>query len=227
MPNLAPLVDAGADQVVVLPREALLQGSASDDGAPAGAVLVITWSVVDGPGAVTFEDSSAVQTSASFEAAGVYTLRLSADDGLLVGSDDTIVEVLQNQAPVVEAGPDATLKLPDAASLTGSVVDDGLPDDILTTAWSKVSGPGEVTFADASSPETTADFSQAGEYTLRLTGDDGTLQAQDDVIITVQDPPESSASGCSCRTGRSAAASGWVLIALLLCFLARIRANAS
>jgi hypothetical protein len=36
------------------------------------------------------------------------------------------------------------------------------------TTWSKVSGPGLVTFADASAPSTTATFSAAGEYVLRV-----------------------------------------------------------
>ncbi|MGA2232620.1 MAG: hypothetical protein ABSH22_17115, partial [Tepidisphaeraceae bacterium] len=37
-----------------------------------------------------------------------------------------------------------------------------------TLAWTKASGPGDVTFADASKATTTATFSTTGEYTLRL-----------------------------------------------------------
>ena len=56
---------------------------------------------------------------------------------------------------------------------------------MVTTTWSKVSGPGEVTFANASAVDTTASFSQTGTYVLRLTANDGELQSSDDVIITV------------------------------------------
>ena len=40
----------------------------------------------------------------------------------------------------------------------------------ITVAWSKASGPGAVTFADATRAETTATFSQTGVYVLSLTG---------------------------------------------------------
>jgi hypothetical protein len=39
---------------VTLPSTALLSGSVRDDGLPPGAPLTIGWSLVSGPGAVTF-----------------------------------------------------------------------------------------------------------------------------------------------------------------------------
>src|SRR5205823_14797275 len=44
-----------------------------------------------------------------------------------------------NQPPAVNAGPDRTIDLPNAASLTGSARDDGLPSppSAMTTTWSK------------------------------------------------------------------------------------------
>lgn len=53
------------------------------------------------------------------------------------------------------------------------------------TVWSKVSGPGTVTFGDASAVDTTATFSEAGTYLLRLTANDGSFTTLDEVIITV------------------------------------------
>ena len=69
-----------------------------------------------------------------------------------------------NQAPVVDAGPDQTITLPSSANLNGTVTDDGLPNPpgTVTTTWSEVSGPGAVTFGDASAVDTTASFSAAG-----------------------------------------------------------------
>jgi hypothetical protein len=65
------------------------------------------------------------------------------------------------------------------------VTDDGLPDPpgVVTTTWSMVSGPGVVTFTNASALDTTADFSEQGAYVLRLTADDGQLTASDDIAI--------------------------------------------
>jgi hypothetical protein len=88
-----------------------------------------------------------------------------------------------NSAPVVYAGPDQVIKLPSAAPLYGQATDDGLPaGSTLTMAWSKVSGPGPVSF----SPQMTAvAFTTPGTYVLRLTATDGLLSASDDVMIVV------------------------------------------
>lgn len=92
-----------------------------------------------------------------------------------------------NQAPQVNASDEQTLTLPAGANLAGTVTDDGLPNPpgAVTCTWSKVSGPGTVTFANAASASTTATFSVAGTYVLRLTANDSALSASDDVQITV------------------------------------------
>jgi hypothetical protein len=89
-----------------------------------------------------------------------------------------------NQAPTVNAGPDQTITLPASANLTGTASDDGQPG-ALTTTWSRVSGPGTVTFGNASARSTTASFSAAGTYVLRLSASDTALTSTDDVTITV------------------------------------------
>src|SRR5262245_33469618 len=58
-----------------------------------------------------------------------------------------------------------------------------------TAAWSKVSGPGDVTFADPSAVVTTATFSQAGEYVLGVTADNGTAKATSTLTVKVELPP--------------------------------------
>ncbi len=97
-----------------------------------------------------------------------------------------------NQAPIVDAGPDQTITLPNSATLDATITDDGLPDPpgVVTTTWSQVSGPGTVTFADASAVDTTASFSAAGAYVLRLIADDSDLYTFDDLSIIVN--PEGS-----------------------------------
>src|SRR5262249_60223049 len=85
------------------------------------------------------------------------------------------------------AGRDQTITLPSSANLVGTVSDDGLPNPpgAVTTTWSKVSGPGTVTFGNAAAVSTTASFSLSGSYVLRLTANDSALQASDDISITV------------------------------------------
>jgi len=89
-----------------------------------------------------------------------------------------------NLAPLVNAGPDSTVTLPGLASLDGTVTDDGNAAAITTT-WSKVSGPGSVTFGDASQQDTTAAFGKDGTFVLQLTATDGVNTSSDRVTVTV------------------------------------------
>ncbi|MCK6623352.1 MAG: InlB B-repeat-containing protein, partial [Calditrichia bacterium] len=95
---------------------------------------------------------------------------------------------LYNVAPCVEAGADTTITMPASASLHARASDDGVPlnPGNITLAWSKISGPGTVTFGNPSSATTTASFSAAGTYVLRLTANDGALQNYDELAVTVQ-----------------------------------------
>jgi uncharacterized repeat protein (TIGR02543 family) len=68
-------------------------------------------------------------------------------------------------------------------ALDGTVSDaDG---DLLTTTWSVVSGPASVTFGNPSAVDTTATFTMAGTYVLRLTAADAATSVSDDITITV------------------------------------------
>ncbi len=192
--NSAPIVSAGADQSIMVGQLANLDGTITDDGLPSppGAVSA-TWSALSGPGSVTFGTASAVDTTASFSLPGVYVLRLTGNDGVLATSDDVMVVVNAptNQAPVVNAGADQSVFLSSGVSLTASVTDDGLPNppSVVTLAWSVVSGPGSVSFANASAAVTSATFTMSGNYILRLSADDGVLSAIDDIAVNVMPDP--------------------------------------
>ena len=192
--NQAPVVDAGADQTITLPASASLSGTVTDDGLPSPpATITTTWSMISGPGTVTFANGSLVNTSASFSTAGTYVLRLTADDSALSSSDDLSVTVnaasTTNQAPVVDAGPDKTITLPSSATLNGSVMDDGLPNppNSLTVVWTKLTGPGTVSFTNPDAVSSTANFSASGVYVLQFTADDSALSSSDTVTVTVND----------------------------------------
>jgi hypothetical protein len=78
-----------------------------------------------------------------------------ASDGFLTGIDDLIVAV--DAPPVVNPGPNQTNNFPASITLNGTVTDDSIPtNEVLTIAWSKVSGPGTVVFDDPQSASTLA-----------------------------------------------------------------------
>lgn len=91
-----------------------------------------------------------------------------------------------NTGPLVSAGADAPVVAGIPAELDGSADDDGMPAPpaAIQLAWSKLSGPGEVAFADPQQAATTAVFPAAGDYVLRLTADDGEVATFDDVTLT-------------------------------------------
>ena len=194
--NRPPVVGAGPDQTTTLPEDTVeLPGTVTDDGLPANGQLTVSWTVASGPGSVIFDDPTSATTEAHFAAAGTYVLRLTATDSLLTSSDETTITVVpRNQPPVVDAGPDQEITLPNGAALSGTVVDDGLPSgSTLTVLWSVASGPGPVSFENAAAGATTASFTVAGVYVLRLTANDGEFAVSDQVTIAVHpsnQPPE-------------------------------------
>lgn len=128
---------------------------------------------------------------------------------------------LPNAAPVVNAGAAVTIDAGQTAALDGTVTDDGRPGPV-TASWSKDSGPGTVSFANAAAVDTTATFSEAGSYTLRLTADDGALSASATTTVNVRaaqpaptDPSgprdatlTAAASGTLVKAGRTATITG-------------------
>jgi uncharacterized protein len=58
-----------------------------------------------------------------------------------------------------------------------------------TVSWSKVSGPGSVTFAEAKAAVTTASFSAPGEYVLQAVADNGGEKATSTLTVKVELPP--------------------------------------
>ncbi len=110
--------------------------------------------------------------------------------------------VTPNTGPLVACGtaPAATAGV--AANLSGTVTDtDNMPvDRLLTATWSKVSGPGTVTFGNAANASTTVTFSKAGTYVLRLTGNDENAETFQELTVEVKTPYQTWLSGKSLGT---------------------------
>ena len=94
-----------------------------------------------------------------------------------------------NSPPTVLAGPDTTAIVDTAITLAGSASDDGLLNSPLQILWSIVNGPGVVTLGNSLLANTTAAFSAAGTYVLRLTANDGQLSRSDDMSVIVSAAP--------------------------------------
>ena len=90
----APSVEAGPDQFIEMPASTSLNGVVN---APLGNAT-IQWRLYSGPAAVAFGDASHAATTASFTQPGVYTLLLSANDGVHTVAYDALVVHVTSRA---------------------------------------------------------------------------------------------------------------------------------
>ncbi len=134
-----------------------------------------------------FGDAAATNSTATFGANGVYMLRLTADDGIATNHAD--ITVIENLPPSVNAGPTQTVNFGATVTLSGAVADDELPNNILTSIWKKVSGQGNVAFANATLTNSTVTFDQPGIYTLSLIASDTFTTTNAEVTIRINAAP--------------------------------------
>jgi hypothetical protein len=82
----------------------------------------------------------------------VYNRALSVSEILEIYNLGVVVVEPNNQAPLVNAGNDQEIFISNPVSLSGLTSDDGLPaGSTLVSTWSKVAGPGNVSFSNSSS----------------------------------------------------------------------------
>lgn len=95
---------------------------------------------------------------------------------------DVTLPAPRARRPRVDAGPTQTVRAPTmSVDLVGRVLSESPP----TLAWSKVRGPGTVTFAAVDSAATHVKFSAPGVYVLRLTATAAERDGSSAVTVTV------------------------------------------
>lgn len=181
-PNQPPVANAGQDQTVKETRigfaKVSLSGSAStDDGSL--SPLTYTWK----EGATTLGTGQFIQPELSL---GDHTVTLTVNDGQLERSDDVVIHVLANVAPVADAGPDITVLQAlingTNVQVNGTATDDGSLNPQLNFTWKE----GATVLA------TSSGFSQVfsvGTHTLTLTVDDGQYTHSDTTVVKVLPAP--------------------------------------
>jgi hypothetical protein len=195
-PNQRPTANAGADITIELPTNSTrLDGSGSSD--PDGDILSYSWSYVSGPTQYAFEDPNSVSTIISNLVEGTYVFKLVVtDNGGLTHEDQVQVTVKPdpnappppNRPPVANAGNNIVITLPaNSTTLDGTGSTD--PDNnIVSYAWSYVSGPAQYTIADSTAATTELTDLEEGTYNFRLVVTDSEGLTGDDTIIVVVNP---------------------------------------
>jgi hypothetical protein len=92
-----PDVDPGGPYSVAGGTQLTLSATVTDDGAPEDpGALTLSWSQVSGSGTASFVDETVEDAVVNFDAAGTYTLRLAASDGMVTTFADVEVTVELN-----------------------------------------------------------------------------------------------------------------------------------
>ena len=188
-PNIPPDANAGSDQTITLPENAVaIAGSGSDTD---GVVSNYKWSKISGPANYTIVSQTSAATNITALVEGVYQFELEVtDNGGAIGRDtiQITVNAAANKAPVADAGRDQTITLPtDSLSLIGTGTDaDGT---IVGYSWSQISGPSKAALASPGSDGTLCSGLIGGTYQFELTVTDnfGSI-GRDTVTIVVTEP---------------------------------------
>lgn len=148
--------------------------------------ITTTWSKVSGPGAVVFDAPNALGTDMAFGALGTYTLKLqAADSGTSASKQVTVVYKDNSQPAALQTPVSQTVAIEAGATLKATASDDGLPG-MLSLIWSKVFGPGTVTFSDPDLLTTKAAFSMTGTYTIKFRAQDSLLYGASNATVIVK-----------------------------------------
>jgi len=170
--NYWPDVDAGVDQTVNEGDTVLFSGSFYDQGTNDSHSY--EWDFDDGD-----TDTSSLTPTHVYCDNGMYTVSLTVeDDDGGVGTDDLIIMV-NNVAPVADAGPDLSGNEGATISFTGSVTDMG-GCDTFTYLWEFGDG------ATSTDQNPTHVYGDNGVFTatFTVTDDDGAFDS-DTVLVTV------------------------------------------
>ena len=184
--NIAPAANAGADQTITLPTNAvIISGSGTDAD---GTITSYAWTKISGPAAGTIANPATAATAVTALVAGVYRFELTVTDNNGATDTDTMqvtVNVAGNIAPVANAGADQTITLPtNAVIISGSGTD--VDGTITAYNWVKISGPATGTITNANTAATSVTGLVAGVYRLELTVTDNNGAVDTDTMqVTV------------------------------------------
>jgi N-acetylneuraminic acid mutarotase len=191
--NQAPVANAGADQVIVLPASsATLLGSGSDAD---GTVTGFAWTKVSGSGTITTPAAATTTITGLTQGVSVFQLIVTDNLGAQSVADQisiTVNATASNQPPVANAGTDKVIVLPtNNTTLTGIGTD---PDGTVTGyAWTKVSGSGIITSPAAATTAITGLTQGISVFQLIVTDNLGLASVADQVTITVNPPATTTA----------------------------------
>ncbi len=176
----APIANAGLDQTLNdadnnTEETVTLDASASYD--PDGSIVTYEWK----EGETVLGNTEVIDHNFNV---GMHTVTLTVtDNATLTNTDDVIITVEANQAPIANAGPDQTVLVNENVIFDGSGSSD-LGGIIVSYEWNLGDG------TTATGQTVDSNYSTAGNYTVTLTvTDNGGAIDSDTTVVTVTEEP--------------------------------------
>ncbi|MDQ2751903.1 MAG: right-handed parallel beta-helix repeat-containing protein, partial [Bacteroidota bacterium] len=184
--NPPPSANAGSDQVITLPANAVtLTGSSTDSSR---TILSYKWIKISGPANYVMANNTSATTALTNLVRGIYKFQLTVTDNNGASGVDTMV-VTVNAPPTANAGQDQTIMLPtNSVTLSGSSNDsDGT---VVSYLWTKILGPSAGNIVNHGLVATTVTGLAAGIYQFQLqVTDNNGATASDTMTVTVNPAP--------------------------------------
>lgn len=193
---LAPIADAGTDQVVNGAVAVTLDGSGSTDPNSPPKTLTYLWSQIGGT-TVTLagaDTATATFTSPTVSVGEVLTFDLTVSSDKDSASNSVQITVNATPSaftPTANAGADQAVISGDTVTLDGSG-STGPNTDTLTYSWARLSGPlVTLTGTSTATPSFLApDVTATSSLIIQLEVFDGTFKSTDQVKVDISPPPD-------------------------------------
>ncbi|HET9235818.1 MAG TPA: hypothetical protein VFO10_01125, partial [Oligoflexus sp.] len=153
---IAPTVSVGAD---VITRSLI-----TATGSVSSNARTFAWKAISGPGRITFSDPTAASTTIQADTDGVYEIELAASNSTGQTGRASFRLTWDTSAPQIEAGADANT----AQALTRNAQVQGAK----TLTWTKIQGPGQLSFSPDNAASTIISADQDGEYIIQVSAED-------------------------------------------------------
>ena len=183
---LPPTANAGVDKLLTLPTNTVvLTGSGSDSD---GTIAGYSWKQSSGPTTATTSALDQPALTVSNCVQGIYTFKLTVtdnDNAIAIDSASITVASGVNLPPVVNAGADKALTLPNTTTTLNAIASD--PDgSIVSYVWTKTWGPA-TTLINANTSALSIVGADAGTYSFKVTvTDDKGLKTFDNINVVIK-----------------------------------------
>jgi hypothetical protein len=197
-PNIAPIANAGPDQIDTLPQGPPYQITLSGSGTDAdGTIVAYLWTQVSGPISPTIVSATQATTIVdNISIAGSYVFRLRVTDNNGATATDVISITMvspqppKNQGPTVYAGPDLhpiICLFCSTTSVNITAVATAGTSPIQAITWTKIAGPSQGFISSPNSLATSMRNLVRGTYVFQITVTDAAgFSATDQVTIDVR-----------------------------------------